>query len=491
MTSRTTRGIWKMKLSDIVTSPWAIIPEELQEMRQIYETHMKGERIDITEFEARINEVVERPGYKIFQNGIAVIEISGVLTKKTSFFDRLFFGTRSTNDIRNIFNNAINDLQVDSILLYVDSPGGNVDGTQELARTIYGARGKKPIYAFSDGMIASAAYWISSAADKIYISGDTTEVGSIGVVAIHTDFSEMDKMDGIKITEIVAGKYKRIASSNKPLTKEGAEYIQSQVDYIYSVFIQDIALFRGVSEEEVSTKMAEGKIFIGKQAIDVGLVDGVSTMDQLLEYMKDNLYSLVFIESGDDTIKTKTVSGDDTKNLNIKENDMVSIKDIEEKSPDAFREIKQMGFDEAQKEIEGKIANARDDGAKAERERIKGIEESTMPGHEELARVAKFDGKTTPGEFALKQAQAEKVMREEKLKVLDEEGIKPIDSAEDRGELRIKEEGEKNFMEVVEAYMKEKGCKKSEAIKAIVVSHPDLHKAYIQNSNKKEVKENV
>jgi len=132
-------------------------------------------------------------------------------------------------------------------------------------------------------MVASAAYYIASAADKIFISGDMPPIGSIGVVTSHIDYSKMDERHGIKETEIYAGKYKRIASYVEPLSQEGREYIQDRVDYIYSIFVNDVAKYRGVSVDTVLKNMADGQIFIGRQALDAGLVDGVSTFDQLLD----------------------------------------------------------------------------------------------------------------------------------------------------------------------------------------------------------------
>lgn len=128
--------------------------------------------------------------------------------------------------------------------------------------------------------MASAAYWIGAAADAVYMTGPTVQVGSIGVVATHTDRSKIDPSTSAT-TEITAGKYKRIASQNGPLTDEGRSEIQSQVDEIYRVFVDDIARFRGASVEDVLTRMADGRIFVGAKAQDAGLVDGVSTLAQL------------------------------------------------------------------------------------------------------------------------------------------------------------------------------------------------------------------
>ena len=176
-----------MKIIDILTSPWAIVPDKLLEIQEIYSTHLRGEKIDIKAVEAKIGEASnkEEAPYKII-NEIAIIEIHGVIAKRMNLFSQISGGV-STQLVGNNITQALNDSEIKGILLDIDSPGGSVEGTQELSEIIFNGRKKKPILAFSDGMIASAAYWIASAAHEIYISSDTVTIGSIGVVATHID----------------------------------------------------------------------------------------------------------------------------------------------------------------------------------------------------------------------------------------------------------------------------------------------------------------
>lgn len=222
------------------------------------------------------------PDFQLYsvKNGFAVIPLTGVLTKDVSEY-AWFTGGTSMRQSGNAFSAAISDADIKGILLYIDSPGGTVDGTEGLAKLIYDARGKKPIYAFSDGQICSAAYWIGAAADKIFLSGNTVQAGSIGVVATHMDVSEQDKMVGEKVTEITAGKYKRIAGNHAPLSGDGRSYLQDYVDAVYSTFVDTLAEYRGVSEQKILT-MADGKIFIGQDALEIGLVDGIAPLDDVL-----------------------------------------------------------------------------------------------------------------------------------------------------------------------------------------------------------------
>ncbi len=216
-----------------------------------------------------------------FSGGVAVVPIVGLVTKRQRIWDGLFEET-ITDDVKHNLWTALDLPAVKAVILSIDSPGGGVDGTAELASFIYKARGEKPIVAWTDGRMTSAAYWIGSAADQVFISGDTVQVGSIGIVAAHRDVSGAEKKLGVKTTEVVAGRYKRIASSYAPLSPEGRQYIQDVVDYLYSAFVSDVARFRGVSAAAVLERMAGGKVFFGHQAIEAGLADGVTTLSALV-----------------------------------------------------------------------------------------------------------------------------------------------------------------------------------------------------------------
>ncbi|UCE07798.1 MAG: signal peptide peptidase SppA [bacterium] len=276
-----------MKAIDVLTAPWAIIPEQFFEIREIYSTHLRGEKVDIKEIEAKVRQSLqnEREPYHLI-NDIAIIPIHGIVAKRMNLFTKISGGV-STQLVGQDIQTALDDSAIKGILLDIDSPGGTVDGTQELANMIFEGRARKPIIAFTDGLMASAAYWIGSAADKVYISGDTPHIGSIGVVAAHIDYSAYEKKIGIKTTEIYAGKYKRIASQYKPLSEEGKQTIQDRVDYIYSIFVDQVGRNRGVSSETVLKNMADGKIFIGRQAITAGLVDGITTFSQAINGLAD------------------------------------------------------------------------------------------------------------------------------------------------------------------------------------------------------------
>lgn len=390
-----------MRLLDIMTSPWAIIPSKLREIRGVYITHMRGEKIDLKKIKMNTPAAItEMPDPYTTVGGVAVIAVEDVLTKSRSFFSFLFGGT-SMRDIADAVSVAIDDPQIHSIVLQIDSPGGTVDGTESLVNHISSARGKKPIVAYADGIMASAAYWVGAAADKIFISGDTTEVGSIGVVATHIDVSKQDEMYGEKYTEISAGKYKRIASIHKPLSDEGRSYIQDQVDHIYQVFIDSVASLRGRSVEQ-TLKSADGRIFIGKAAVDAGLVDGIATLNEIINQLEED-------------------------------NKMDKI-EIKGKFPDIYSMIVEegrvAGLAEGieQGKIDGLSAGRAEgmvEGAEAERKRIKDIEAVSVKGYDDIIESMKFDGSKTAADAKDAILEAVRLTNAAELAKLTADAITP------------------------------------------------------------------
>ncbi|MDH5541965.1 MAG: S49 family peptidase [Nitrospinota bacterium] len=269
-----------MKLLKILGTPWGIKREKYEEIIKTYSGIMAGPKIALDGLFGVLKQPL--PSDYSIENGIAVIALEDVLLKKYSVFMGIFGGT-STEIVREQFKHALANKDVNKIVLKIDSPGGTVDGTQDLAKLIYDSRGIKPIVSFVDGMMHSAATWVGTSADRVVISNETCDIGGIGVVTAHMDISEFEKKLGVKTTEIYAGKYKRINSYYKPLSAEGKQELQDAVDYLYSVFVENIAQNRGVSTDVVLENMADGRGFIGKQAIEAGLVDSVSSFDRLME----------------------------------------------------------------------------------------------------------------------------------------------------------------------------------------------------------------
>ena len=370
-----------MNILDVLYQPWAIAPDRLMEIQSIYAAHLRGESIDIDAAEARLGRQLHNQpqGYQV-QDGAALIPLRGVMAPRMNLMSQVSGGTSTELFARDV-KTALNDPAVQSIVLMVDSPGGAVGGTMAAASAVMTARGVKPIATYSDGTMASAAYWVGSAADRVYLSSGVDQVGSIGVVASHVDVSKREEALGIKTTEIVAGRFKRISSQYGPLSESGRQSIQDQVDYLYSLFVSDVAAQRGVSADKVIADMADGRVFIGQQAIDAGLVDGISSLDSVIAEMNDRVAT------------ASRFSASFSSPLRI------------------YMDHNQVAADWAAENPEA-AAVLRTEGAAGERDRIAAVRAQALPGHEGLIESLAADGQTSGPEAAVLVIAADHVRQQ-------------------------------------------------------------------------------
>lgn len=215
---------------------------------------------------------------------IAVIPIVGVISHRAALVGEVSMPSAgvSVMETRNRFRQAMNNPNVGTIVLDVDSPGGAVDGVPELAAEIFAARNEKRIIAVANTMAASAAYWLASAATEMVVT-PSGEVGSIGVYMVHRDLSAAYEADGIKHTVIKAGEHKAEGNPYEPLTEDTIQYWESQINEYYTSFINAIAQYRGVSAKDVKANWGQGRTLTASAAKKAGMVDRVATFDQVLE----------------------------------------------------------------------------------------------------------------------------------------------------------------------------------------------------------------
>lgn len=379
------------KIIDLLSSPWAMQSKVLEEIQSIYSTHLKGEKIDFEAIEKKLGKPLENSQKQyVIDKGVAVLAIDGMIAPKANLFTRVCGGASSDLIVQQI-EGALADRKVDSILLVIDSPGGSVFGVAEAAKVIKEAAATKPIVTVSDANLASAAYWIGSSANAVYITGPVVNVGSIGVVATHN----YRPNSNAQTTEIVAGAYKRMATSSAPLTEDGKAYLQDQVDQIYQVFVDAVADNLGTTADHVLTSMADGKIFIGQKAIDAGLVHGMASIDELITEMSANPQKFanrfgVKKIDGSAPSKTKGAKADAGAQLNVaNETNEVKTMDIEElkaKHPELYAQVQAASASQA---------------SAAETKRVQDVMAQSMPGHEALIETMVKDGKTTGPEAAV------------------------------------------------------------------------------------------
>lgn len=211
---------------------------------------------------------------------VAVLKLRGPVEQHDS--DYLWWiGGTSTELFGKAFDEVARDASVKAIVLDIDSPGGSVPGTPELAAKIFKARELKPIYAVANSMAASAALWIATAATDFAVS-PSGEAGSHGVWTAHMDVSKAYEDAGYKVTLVSAGKYKVEGHPWAPLEDEAREEMQRGVDTIFGDFTKALALHRGVSTKDVLAKFGQGRMLFAKDAVAAGLADRVATLEDVL-----------------------------------------------------------------------------------------------------------------------------------------------------------------------------------------------------------------
>ncbi len=241
--------------------------------------------------------------------GVATISIKGPLTNDGDSDWNEWLGMTGYPEIREAMISAATDASVQHIILDIDSGGGAVSGVDDTAKLIRLVHDNvKPVTAFTDGSMYSAAYWLGSSAGEVYAS-KAAGMGSIGVIATHMERSEMLKEAGIGVTVVRAGKYKALANGVEKLTEEGKAQIQAGVDAAYKIFVGHVAEMRGKSYEFADSVMAQGREFYGQAGADAGLVDGIKSFDQVMSDVKRNFV--------DPSIKTAYTPGKQATGLRV------------------------------------------------------------------------------------------------------------------------------------------------------------------------------
>lgn len=257
---------------------WAVRPDTLPVVARSY-----GEltREGITQ--AMQDEIVQarRSGGGLsITKGVAVLPLKGLLRAQApSFLEILFGGGGGLLRFRSQLAEAAESDDVEAIVLDVDSPGGSTDLIPEIAAEIRAVRGSKPIIAVANTFAASAAYWLAAQADELVVT-PSGQVGSIGVFAVHDDWSVYNQNLGVQPTYISAGKFKTEGNPDEPLEEEARGAWQLTVDEFYEMFTADVASGRGVPIAKVkSSDFGEGRMVSAKRAVQQGMADRVQTLE--------------------------------------------------------------------------------------------------------------------------------------------------------------------------------------------------------------------
>ena len=201
--------------------------------------------------------------FSISSNQVALIELEGIISDSKEFSDQLKdFGSRSG---------------IKAIVVRINSPGGGVAASQEIYESIKRFRSdtRKKVVVSMSSVAASGAYYIASAADKIFANPGTI-TGSIGVIAEWYNYGDLLRWAKLQSVVIKSGTFKDAGSSTRPLTEEEKVYFQSLIDNMYNQFVSAVASSRNMNEADVR-KLADGRVYTGQEAKANRLVDELGT----------------------------------------------------------------------------------------------------------------------------------------------------------------------------------------------------------------------
>lgn len=352
-------------LSAIQADRWAIQPEALDRIVTIAQGLGDGPAA----LQAKLGRPLDNTRAVTRRDATALIPITGPIFRRANLLTEIS-GATSIETLARDFEQAAADPSIESIILEIDSPGGQVAGISEFAAHVRAATAGKRVVAYVSDMGASAAYWIAAAADEV-VARDTARLGSIGVVM---QVATGGKDHALKF--ISSQSPKKHAAPDSDL---GRSALQAEVDALAQVFIDAVAAYRGVDPETVIEHFGQGGVFVGQAAVEAGLADRLGSLESLIAEL-----------NGKPNPRGNTMTAQATQT-------QITRELLAAEYPDLLAAITKEGFDD------GLVA-----GAKAERERIQSIEEASLPGHDALIASLKWDGKTTGAEAALQIVKAEK-----------------------------------------------------------------------------------
>lgn len=227
-----------------------------------------------------VDGFAQRLPYRVTAEGVGIITVSGSLVNRGAWIGARS-GLTSYEGIRHQLASLAASTAVRSVILDLDSPGGEAIGAFETAQAVRELAAKKRVVAVVNGMAASAMYGIASGATEI-VTTETGVSGSIGVVMLHADYSRHLANEGVTPTLIFAGAHKVDANPFEPLGDAVRADLQQEVESFYSAFLETVAKGRGKRLTAEAARATEARTFIGARAVEVGLADRVGTFESVL-----------------------------------------------------------------------------------------------------------------------------------------------------------------------------------------------------------------
>ena len=267
-------------MNKILSSRLAIRKEDADVLASSDYSYRFDKERDKWSFKDENNELSQENDI-VMKGDIAVIKVDGHLSYRSSL-ESIWWDEDTYDSIERAFKKCLADDEVKGIVFDINSPGGEVNGCADLADKIYNARGSKPygIVARTGGRMCSAAYWLGSSCEKVYTASNGA-LGSIGVLYAFTKTKESVLETTVITSDLNPDK------NPDPNDPEGLALIKKELNDLAEVFVQNVARNRGTTAEDVKMNFGKGGVFIGENAVAARLADGVMSLDELCEKMKE------------------------------------------------------------------------------------------------------------------------------------------------------------------------------------------------------------
>lgn len=413
----------------------------LLEMKENF-VNMKAEHFNLDVFDDELTN-----GH--IEGEVGILNIHGTISQFHDIFMQFFGGVgldRLTEDFESLEKNPA----VSTIVLDIQSGGGSIFGVQKFTELVRNS--KKATITITPNIMASAAFYIGSAADKIFVTDDMTHVGSVGVLIEHFDTTGLEELTGVKKIPITAGSLKKADAASKQLNETELNYLKKRADDLHQIFIDDVAINLNKTSEEVREKFGTAKIFLGKEAIEEGFVDGKTTLNKIVEEINGSIIDLK------EDILNIDFSELEGETLNMKLAD-VTMESLKEGNEDLYNEIFEKGVEsveiEATEEIKdenvgsaglneggaGGITQADVNAAvsaamAAHTARLEDIDALGIVGYDDLVKEAKKDPNKNAGTLAVAVLKAQGVKKEKAKTDMNADIEDHVDGCENNGEAK-------------------------------------------------------
>lgn len=386
----------------------------------------------------------DRGTLRLLDGGIALIDVSGTMMKYASSFG----DSTSTVRTRQMLRAADRSGDVKQVLIRFETPGGVTSGTRELAADIAGMT--KPVTVFGEDLMASAGFWAGSQAGRVYANAGA-RIGSIGVFTVVQDMSKSAEEMGVKVHLVTTGEFKGLGTPGVAVTDKQIAYVQALIDDTFNSFLNAVASGRKMSLAAVKA-VADGRVFSAKEAVDLGLIDGIKTFDEVVAELR-----------GDSRATTQRSSGATKKDTNAMKATIAELKAACPGAPSEFI-LKQLEAEATAEQAATAWDKQQIADLKAENETLN----ASLNSAREEAQLAK-------AELSKLKSDASQLQQSG--------GAKPVEEHEVGAGATAGTDAISAWNSAVNAVASERGIPRHEAARIVAREQPEIKAAYVKATN--------